>query len=97
MFMSRVEKFRQIRKTRKKCFFAIIFTLILMLAGIYTVDYSLNGLMNKEEGFALVRIKPYSDNYYQVEVLGKCLYINAGYIKRDIEGIKEYFINLLAD
>lgn len=90
MFMSRVEKFRQIRKLRKKCFFTVLFSLVLMLLGITAVDYSLSGLMEKDKGVALVSFEPYNDDYYKIEVLGKCVYINTGYLRSDIERYKEY-------
>lgn len=97
MFMSRFEKFRQIRKMRMKCFFTVLFTFVLMLSGIIAVDYSLDGLMERDKGFALASFEPYNDNYYKVEVMGKCVYINTGYIKSDIERFKEYIRDLLSD
>ncbi len=43
--MGRLEKYRNLRRHKKRIIAAVIFNLIILVAGICAVDYSVNSLM----------------------------------------------------
>lgn len=43
--MGRLEKYRNIRRYRKRCFWIVFFSFLLAIIGILGADYSVNGLM----------------------------------------------------
>lgn len=88
--MSRVEKYRHIRRIRRKCMFVLFVSFFIMVSGIIIVDQSVNSLMNKEEGLAMVSVKSYREDYYYVKVFDKDFFLNAKYIKNDINKFKEW-------
>jgi hypothetical protein len=89
--MKRVDRFRQIRRTRKRCLFTLLFSFLLFVSGVFIVDCSLNDLMNKKSGMGMVYIKQYGDYYYEIDVLGKSIALDTQYIIRDIAKVKDLF------
>lgn len=81
--MKRLEKFRAIRIARKKCIFISSTCFIMIFMGIFTVDYSLNGLMNNEKGLNLFSVKRIEGDYYNIEIFNKGLHFNPKYIKEE--------------
>lgn len=88
--MNRVERFRQRRHFRIKCYFIFLISFLLMVAGILATDYSMSTLMNKKSGIGLATIQPYGEHYYEITVLDKKIYFNTEYIKRDLSKIKSW-------
>ncbi|TYQ12904.1 UNVERIFIED_CONTAM: hypothetical protein Cloal_3943 [Acetivibrio alkalicellulosi] len=90
--MNRVEKYRAIRLARKKIKLLLTTCFILVLIGIITVDYSINDLMNKENGIRLVEINQRDDNYTHIKLLNNNLYFNIEYIKEDINRVVKWIL-----
>ena len=58
------------------------------------VDYSLNGLMNNENGIKLFAIKRIEDEYYNIEIFNKSFYFNTDHIKEDFHKLLEWLNNI---
>ena len=96
--MKRLEKYRALRIARKKCIFISLLCFIIIITGILTVDYSINALMNGENGIKLFAVKKTGDGCYLIKIFNKDLYLNINYIKEDvakIASIKEIEIKIL--
>jgi hypothetical protein len=88
--MKRLEKYRAIRIARKKCIFISLMCFIIIFTGILTVDYSLNTLMNGENGIKLFAVKKIEDECYQIIIFNKSLYLNTNHIKEDFNRLAEW-------
>jgi len=84
----RLEKYRSIRRQRRKYRCVVIFFLILLLVGLCIVDYSSNYLIKNEHRIAFVAIKSLDDYNYEICFFNKKFYISTYIIKQDIENIK---------
>ena len=45
--MNRLKKYKQMRNVRQKYLFLVFLLILILIAGICTVDYSVNNLMGK--------------------------------------------------
>lgn len=88
--MNRLEKYKKIRAMRKKCIFVCMLSFFIMFSGILVADCSINELMNREKGLAIVSIKSYKDDYYYVKVFNRYIVVNTKYIKKDINRLKNW-------
>ncbi|HHX18735.1 MAG TPA: hypothetical protein GX727_07735 [Clostridium sp.] len=88
--MKRLEKYRAIRIARKKSLFMLLMCFVVISAGVLTVDYSLNALMNGENGIKLFAIEKIEDEYYQFKIFNKSLYLNTDYVKEDFNKFVEW-------
>lgn len=87
--MSRVQRFREIRRFRRKLLFTILFILSVLLVGIGAVDYSISSLLNGEKGFGIVTINN-DKEYFKISLFNKALYINTKYLERDYNKISDW-------
>ncbi|HAA43657.1 MAG TPA: hypothetical protein DCE02_06620 [Ruminiclostridium sp.] len=88
--MKRLEKYRSLRIARKKCIFISLLCFIIIITGILTVDYSINALMNGENGIKLFAVKKTGDGCYLIKIFNKDLYLNINYIKEDFNKLLEW-------
>lgn len=89
--MSRVQKFREIRRFRMKLVFAILFLLSILLVGIGVADYSISSLMSGEKGFGIFSIAHDKKEYCKISFFDKDLYINTKYLERDYNRVADWF------
>jgi ABC-type microcin C transport system permease subunit YejE len=83
----RVEKFRNIRKQKRKYKFAIAVFLILLFAGLCVVDYSLNYLIKNEHKIEFVTVKSVDTYSYEISFFNRKFYVSTYNIKKDLENI----------
>ena len=86
--MNRLEKYKEIRKTRRRyvSLFLVFFSLLVL--GACITDYALNGLMKDQKGINLVSLAS-SDTYAEISILNHKYYLNTTYISRDLERAKK--------
>lgn len=94
--MNRVQKFRELRHFKLKLIFVFSFFLLTLIAGIGIVDYSMSGLMLDKEGFGIISVGPYGEDYYKISFFDNNLYINTKYISRDYNRLVQW-INTKAE
>lgn len=86
--MNRLEKFREIRRFRRKYISSFFLFFVLLVAGICIVDYSGNYLMQDERRITIASVKNNRTNL-EINLLNYKFYLNITYINRDIERIRE--------
>lgn len=69
--------------------------IIMIIAGILIVDYSVNDLLGKEEKLEVVNLKEINSNYIVINIMNKSIPINTKYVRDDVEGIKKLIYNVL--
>lgn len=62
---------------------------LLLTAGLLSVDYSTNFLINGQQGIALVAFNNNETNL-EVAFMNKKLYINTQYVNRDLNRLKKW-------
>jgi len=87
MFLSRLERFREIRRFRRICFSSFLLALILLAAGICVADYSVTDLMQDKKGINIVSVERREESL-EINVLNCRINLNTKYINRDFEKIK---------
>lgn len=85
--MNRVERFRQLRKSRRKYILVVILFIMLVISGICIVDYSINSLMYDNNQIEVLSFRN-SDNCFEISILKNKFYVNTTYMKRDYEKLK---------
>jgi len=88
VLLGRLEKFKQKRNLRRKYFLAALLFFLLLTAGLLSVDYSTNFLINGQHGIAMVAFSNKEANL-EVAFMNKKLYINTQYINRDLKKLKK--------
>lgn len=92
--MNRLEKFRQKRNLKQKYMSAALLFLSLLIAGIMSVDYSINYLVSGRQGFAFATVNS-KDNGLEIVFMNQRIYVNTQYIKRDLNKLKSELQGLL--
>ena len=85
--MGRLEKYKQKRNLRLKYTMAALLFFFLLTAGILTVDYSTNYLINGQQGIALVAFNNKTSSL-EIVLMNHKLYINTQYVNRDLDKLK---------
>lgn len=88
--MNRVEKFREIRKYRRKMFSSFFLFFLLLATGICIVDYTVNSLIKDENCINIVSIQN-RELYLEIALMNKKLQLDIRHIREDIEKIKDFF------
>ncbi|MGI6777466.1 MAG: hypothetical protein ACOX7R_05440 [Acetivibrionales bacterium] len=86
--MNRVEKFRNIRREKRKYMFILLLCILLLTSGLCAADYSVNSLMKNDNGIRLITFE-YNGSYAKLSLLNSSIYINTSYISRDLGRIME--------
>ena len=87
--MGRLEKFREIRKNRRRLFFLFFSSFLLLGIGICVVDYTTNFLLKNEKRLNIVTF--HSENtQVEISVMNKPLRFDTRYLQNDIEYIKKW-------
>jgi len=86
--VSRLEKFREIRKNRRRLFFLFFSSFLLLGIGICVVDYTTNFLLRNEKRLNIVTF--HSENtQVEISVMNRPLRLDTRYLMNDIEYIKK--------
>lgn len=93
--MNRVDKFKQIRNKKRKYYLAVSVFFILLTAGIFCADYSINDIMKDEEGIAIISLYKTGNTNYRLSIMNKGLDLDTGYLSKDYEKLKMLVIRLL--
>lgn len=86
--MSRLEKFREIRKNRRRLFFLFFSSFLLLGTGICVVDYSTSFLIRNEKRLNIVTFHS-EDTQVEIKVMNKPLRFDTKYLVNDIEYIRK--------
>lgn len=92
--MSRLEKFRQARSIRHKYFLSAAIFVFLLVAGMCTVDYSVNSLIEGDRGVSVFNVAN-NERYIEITFMNQKLYINTQYINRDFVKLKDKLSEIL--
>jgi hypothetical protein len=90
--LSRVERFRKIRKFKRKLVFTFVLSFFLLLTGTAVADYSINNLMKNEKGLGIVSFT-HRDDYLEINIMGYTVHINTTHIRKDYKNIKYFLTN----
>jgi len=90
--LGRLEKFKLKRNLRHKYVIAALLFFSLLTAGVLSVDYSTNYLLNGRQGIAMVAFNN-KEISMEIVFMNQKLYLNTQYIKRDLDKLK----NVLKD
>lgn len=90
--MSRLEKYREIRITRKRYLLSVIIFLMLIIPGLCIVDYSVNSIMKGENRIDVLAIKNIKSQYIEITLMNRKHYINTVYLRRDYERFKKIIL-----
>jgi hypothetical protein len=90
--LSRVERFREIRKFKRKLVFTFMLSFFLLLTGTSVADYSINNLMKNEKRLGIVSFT-HRDDYLEISIMSYAIHINTTYIKKDYKNIKDFLAN----
>jgi hypothetical protein len=90
--LSRVERFKEIRKFKRKLIFTFMFSLFLLLTGTSVTDYSINNLMKNEKGLNIVSYT-HHNHCLEISIMGYKMHIDTTYIKRDYDNVKDFLLN----
>lgn len=93
--MSRLEKYRLKRSLRRKYFAAALLFFFLLSAGLISVDYSTNYLINGMQGIAAVAFNN-KETGLEVVFMNRKLYINTQYINHDLKKLKKWLKEVFA-
>jgi cell division septal protein FtsQ len=85
---SRVERFKEHRKIKRKYLLAALILLLLLVMGILVSDYSVNYLLKDDKHVNIVGIKSVDEYQYEISFLDYRLYITTKYISRDYEKLR---------
>ena len=86
--MSRLERFRELRKNRRRLFFLFFSSFLLLGIGICVVDYTTNFLLRNEKRLNIVTF--HSENtQVEISVMNRPLRLDTRYLMNDIEYIKK--------
>jgi len=91
---SRLEKYRQIRRLKRKYAFSVILFLSLLLSGILAADTSVNRLIKNEKEIGIVSVNPVENDHgpcYEIRIMNRSIVLDLTYLNRDIQRIKQLF------
>lgn len=86
--MSRLERFRELRKNRRRLFFLFFSSFLLLGIGICVVDYTTNFLIKNEKRLNIVTFHS-EDTQVEIRVMNKPLRFDTRYLVNDIEYIRK--------
>jgi len=66
----------------------IIFNVLLIVFGIISVDYSMNGIMKNQKNIRIISYAIINEKIIELDIMGTKFDINTMYIKRDFNKIK---------
>ena len=85
--MNRVERFKEVRKLKRKYMLVVLFLILFMISGICIADYSINNLMYDDNHIEVISIHN-SGAYLEISILKSKIYINTTSMKKDYEKVK---------
>jgi len=80
--LNRVEKFREIRKIKRKVAVSFLLFMLILLIGTGVADYSVNNLMKNEKSVNIISFHDNSE-YFEINIMNFRLYFNTTYLDRD--------------
>jgi len=87
--MSRLERFREARKYRRKIFSSIFLFFLVLITGICIVDYTTNSLLKNENCISIFYIQS-GDSYVEITFMNNKFRLDTTYIERDRQKIREF-------
>lgn len=87
--MSRVEKFRQANRLRKKYYFSIILSVFILIGGISSADLAIANLLENKNSFEFISYRKLNNSILEINFLNEKCYLNSVYIYRDYQKIKK--------
>lgn len=93
--MSRVERFKQARRAKKRYAITFVAFIIFMLGGICAADYSINSLMRNDNRIEVVRVEKSEDSRMTIHYLNREFQMDFRYVKRDWGRLQQWFSHSL--
>jgi len=87
--MGRVDNFKEARHTKLKMFTAILTFMSLLIAGIFTVDYSVNSIISDTPKLEIIKVAEASSNMYTIDYANRKYKLNTYYLSRDLQRLKK--------
>lgn len=85
--MNRVERYREIRKRRRKFSCTILLCFLITAFGIFMVDYSINQSLTNEGELKVVYFNSSDDGLLELNMMNKKVTLNMYYLRRDLENL----------
>ena len=87
--MSRLERFREARKYRRKIFSSIFLFFLVLITGLCIVDYTTNSLLKDENRIKIFSVQS-GDSYIEIAFMNNKLRLDTTYIEKDRKKIREF-------
>lgn len=94
--MGRLERFKEIRVTRRRYILSILIFLMLMIPGICISDYSINSILRNEKRIEVVGVRNINNSYIELDLLKRKYYINIKYLFRDYENVRKRIMGIFS-
>ncbi|HHW49608.1 MAG TPA: hypothetical protein GXX14_13480 [Clostridiaceae bacterium] len=94
--MGRLERFRELRKNRRRLLLLFFLSFLLFGSGIFVVDYTTNFLLKNERRLNIVAFHS-EDTQVEIRIMNKSLRIDTKYLVNDIEYVKKRLKDIFAD
>jgi predicted small integral membrane protein len=92
--MNRLERFRDMRRIRRKYAVSFFLCCLLLFSGICVADVSVNSLMKSENRIDIISFSS-TGSFMEISLLNHKFYINISYVKRDYLKLKDMVNNLM--
>jgi hypothetical protein len=94
--MTRLEKFRDDRRSRKRYKLFIFILFFILTSGICVADYSVNTLISNDRSIKIVSIQNINNSFLKISLLNHKIYVNIIYLNRDYNRIKSTINKFIA-
>lgn len=81
--MRRYEKYKSERQYKRNIILSLVVFFILIAAGVGIADFSVNSILKDENSIGVIQWNNLKNNYTELEIMNKKIYINTLYIKND--------------
>lgn len=95
VYMSRLEKYRQIRINKRKFRLSMLMFLIVIITGLCIADYSINGLMKNEYAIEFVSVDKVGPSLYSINIFDYRFLINTEYVEKDFNRVRSTIGSIL--
>jgi hypothetical protein len=85
--LSRLERYREIRRTRRKFVSLILLFFFLLVSGTCITDYSINNLMRDKKSIGFLAVERF-DTCIEISFMNQKIYLNTVYLERDMKKLK---------
>ncbi|MDP4091871.1 MAG: hypothetical protein Q8920_00750 [Bacillota bacterium] len=92
--MSRLEKYKEKRKRKRRYIISLIFVLTLFITGIFVADYSVNYMISGEKKTGVFNVQSRDGTHTDIIIFDRKLTLNTYYLQRDYKNLIKFIKNI---